>query len=75
MKPSFEQALIEVWREVLVENATMVELGAERYAVRLTPKRRLRQVDFVVEDKEMCGLRQGAMATVEAFAARKRKHG
>jgi hypothetical protein len=45
MKPSFEQALIEVWREVLVENATMVELGTERYAVRLTPKRRLREVD------------------------------
>ena len=72
---SFEQVLIEVWRQVLVENADAVELGTERYSVRLTPKRRLRQVDFVVEDKEMCGLKQGAMAKVEAFAGRKRKHG
>jgi hypothetical protein len=24
MKPSFEQALIEVWRQVLVENADVV---------------------------------------------------
>jgi len=47
MAISFEQVLIEVWRQVLVENANIVELGAERYPVRLTPKRRLREVDFV----------------------------
>jgi hypothetical protein len=58
MNSSFEQALIEVWREVLVENATMVELGAERYAVRLTPKRHLREVDFVFEGENIRGLEQ-----------------
>jgi hypothetical protein len=46
MASSFEQALIEVWRQVLVENADIVELGTERYPVRLTPKRLLREVDF-----------------------------
>jgi len=42
---SFEQASIDVWRQVLVENAEIVVLGIERYPVRLTPKRRLRQED------------------------------
>jgi hypothetical protein len=30
MAVSFEQALIEVWRQVLVENADVIELDAER---------------------------------------------
>jgi hypothetical protein len=33
MNSSFEQALIEVWRQVLVEDAKVVELGTERGAV------------------------------------------
>ncbi len=28
MKSSFEQTLVEVWRQALVENAKVVELGA-----------------------------------------------
>jgi hypothetical protein len=55
---SFEQALIEVWRQTLVENAKTVELGSERYPVRTTPKRGLRQVDFVFEGNEIRGLEQ-----------------
>jgi hypothetical protein len=47
MNPSFEQTLIEVWRQALVENAKVAELGKECYPVRRTPKRGLRQVDFV----------------------------
>ena len=58
MELSFEQALIEVWRQTLVENADVVELGAERYPVRLTPKRRLREVDFVFEGNKIRGLEQ-----------------
>jgi len=42
MAISFEQAVIDVWRQALVENAEVVVLGTERYPVRLTPKRRLR---------------------------------
>jgi hypothetical protein len=75
VKSPFEQTLIEVWRQSLVENATVVELDGSPYPVRRTPKRHLWQVDFVIEDKEICGLKQGAMAKVEAFAGRKRKHG
>src|SRR6267378_1702652 len=58
MNPSFEQTLVEVWRQALVENANFVELGKERYAVRKTPKRGMRQVDFVFDGKEIRGLEQ-----------------
>jgi hypothetical protein len=58
MKLSFEQALIEVWRQALVENAKTVELGSERYPARSTPKRGLRQVDFTFEGHEIRGLEQ-----------------
>jgi hypothetical protein len=55
---SFEQTLAEVWRQVLVENADVVELGTKRYPVRKTPKRGLRQVDFVFDGREIRGLEQ-----------------
>ena len=55
---SFEQTLIEVWRQALVENAKVVELDKERYSVRRTPKRGLRPVDFVFDGKEIRGLEQ-----------------
>ena len=58
MKSSFEQTLIEVWRQALVENANVVALGKERYPVRRTPKRGLRQVDFVLDGNEIRGLEQ-----------------
>jgi hypothetical protein len=58
MNPSFEQALIEVWRQVLVENAEVVVLGTEHYPVHSTPKRRLRQVDFVLDGNQIRGLEQ-----------------
>ena len=58
MDSSFEQALIEVWRQALVENAKVIVLGTERYPVRSTPKRRLREVDFTFEGQEIRGLEQ-----------------
>ena len=58
MAISFEQALTEVWRQVLVENADVVVLEAERYPVRLTPKRHLREMDFTFDGNEIRGLEQ-----------------
>jgi hypothetical protein len=55
---SFEQTLVEVWRQTLVENAVVVVLGAAHYPVRLTPKRQLREVDFVFERNDIRGLEQ-----------------
>ena len=58
MALSFEQALIEIWRQTLVQNADVVKLGADRYPVRLTPKRHLRQVDFGFDGNKIRGLEQ-----------------
>jgi hypothetical protein len=58
MAISFEQALIDVWRQVLVENAKVVVLETERYPVRLTPRRHLLEVDFNFDGNEIRGLEQ-----------------
>ncbi len=58
MAISFEQVLIDVWRQVLVENAKVVVLETERYPVRLTPRRHLREVDFIFDGNEIRGLEQ-----------------
>jgi hypothetical protein len=55
---SFEQALIDIWRQVLVENADVVALGEERYPVHSTPRSHRRQVDFVFEGSKIHGLEQ-----------------
>jgi hypothetical protein len=60
MAISFEQTLIEVWQQVLIENAHVVEVGTEHYPVRLTPKRHLREVDFLFEGNKIRGLEQNA---------------
>ena len=58
MNASFEQTLSDVWRQVLVENASVVELGGKRYSVRTTPRKGLRQVDFIFDENEIRGLEQ-----------------
>jgi hypothetical protein len=58
MTPSYEQTLVDVWRQVLVENASVVGLSGKSYSVRITPRKRLRQVDFVFDENEIRGLEQ-----------------
>ena len=58
MAISFEETLIDVWRQVLVENVDVVLLGTKRYPVRLNAKRRLREVDFVFDGNEIRGIEQ-----------------
>jgi hypothetical protein len=58
MNASFEQTLVDVWRQVLFENATVVQLDGNRYPVRITPRKGLRQVDFVFDGNEIRGLEQ-----------------
>ena len=56
--PELEEILIDVWRQALVDGAKYVQLGDEKYPVRETSRRRLKQVDFRFEDKELRGLEQ-----------------
>ena len=58
MALSFEQALVEVWRQVLVENAKSVRLGSDIYPARRTQKRGLRQIDFEIDSEAFRGLGQ-----------------
>lgn len=55
---TWEEALVKVWREALVEGAAEVELGGQRFAVRETPRKRLRQVDFEFDGQPVRGLEQ-----------------
>ena len=55
---TFEEALLEVWRQSLVETSSTVTLGTARFPVRLTPKSKLRQVDFAFDGMELRGLEQ-----------------
>jgi hypothetical protein len=55
---TFDETLIEVLRQTFAEGAQAVVLGTERYPIVRTSKRRLRQVDFVFEGKEIRGLEQ-----------------
>jgi len=47
-----------LWRQALVEGAAEVELDGKRFAVRETPRKRLRQVDFEFEGQPLRGLKQ-----------------
>ena len=58
MNSSFEQALVEVWRQVLIEKANVLELDGKQYPIRITPRKGLRQVDFIFEGNEIRGLEQ-----------------
>jgi hypothetical protein len=56
--PELERILISVWRQALVDGAKYVEVNGVKYPVRTTSKRKLRQVDFRFEDRELRGLEQ-----------------
>ena len=52
------QVLISVWRQTLIDGAKHVLINDERYPVKMTAKRGLKQVDFRFEDRELRGLEQ-----------------
>jgi hypothetical protein len=58
MPISLEDTLLTVWRQSLVENKKTVALEGESFPVRSTVKRKLKQVDFQFEGKDLRGLEQ-----------------
>jgi hypothetical protein len=54
---SFDETLIEVWRQVLVDDAKEVILGAEKYTV-CTTSNNLREVQFEFAGKYIRGLEE-----------------
>ncbi len=55
---TLEEALVTVWRAALVDGAASVELNGQTYPVSETPRKHLRQVDFVFEGQALRGLEQ-----------------
>lgn len=58
MSASFESVLLSVWQQLLVDKKKTVELDGETYPVRQTSKRKLKQIDFRFEDRDLRGLEQ-----------------
>jgi hypothetical protein len=58
MSVSLEDALLTVFRQSLLENKKTVSLEAASFPVRFTAKRKLIQVDFRFEGRELRGLEQ-----------------
>lgn len=60
MAQRLEDALISVWRQVMVENAKTVTLNDESYPVQRTSRSKLREVDFECEGTALRGVEQNA---------------
>ena len=54
----FEAVLIDVWRQVLIEDKSTVTIERRNYPVRRTTRPKLRQVDFAFDGEELRGLEQ-----------------
>jgi hypothetical protein len=58
MPLSLEDALLTVYQQSLVENRKTVSLEEKSFPVRVTAKRKLKQIDFQYEGKDLRGLEQ-----------------
>ena len=58
MAISFEEILVEVYRQLFNSNAGVVKLGTHRYPVRRSHRYHLRQVDFFFEGHDVRGVEQ-----------------
>ena len=58
MPPSLEDVLLTVYRQSLVENKKTLTLEDQNFPVRSTAKRKLKQIDFRFDRRELQGLEQ-----------------
>jgi hypothetical protein len=56
--PAFDQAMLSVWRQMLIDSAKSVTLGDDSFPVRRTAKHKLAHVDFEWEGTSISGLEQ-----------------
>jgi hypothetical protein len=54
----FEERLLSVWRQALVDGQKRITIGGESYPVRRTAKHKLAQIDFEFEGSPVRGLEQ-----------------
>jgi hypothetical protein len=58
MPASLETVLVSVWQQSLIDKKKTVDLDGKSYPVRQTSKSKLKQIDFLFEDRELRGLEQ-----------------
>ena len=58
MSTNLEAILISVWQQVLVDEATTVNVGGQKFRVRKTSRSKLREVDFECDGEKLRGLEQ-----------------
>jgi hypothetical protein len=51
-----EETLLSVWRQAILENLAAVVIDGHSWPVKRTARRRLRQVDFQFDGKDVRGL-------------------
>jgi hypothetical protein len=59
----FDDAVLSVWRQILVDSAKRITLGDDSYPVRRTAKHKLAQVDFEFQGSPVRGLEQNPRTT------------
>jgi hypothetical protein len=69
---NFEETVLSVWSQSLVEELRIVSIEGVEFPVRSTPKQKLKQIDFRFEGKEYRGLEQNPN-TKSRWAAMARK--
>jgi hypothetical protein len=55
---TLEEAMAAVWRAALLEDKKEVELEGQKFAVRETPRKKLREVDFMFSGQVLRGVEQ-----------------
>lgn len=55
---SFDDILIPVWRQALVDRLEQIRINGQVFPVRRTSKKRLLQVDFFLDGERVRGLEQ-----------------
>ena len=56
--PELQEVLICVWKQALVDGSKFFQIDGEKYPVKTTSKRRLKQVDFRFDGHQLRGLEQ-----------------
>ncbi len=53
-----EEVFLAVWRQVLLEEKKVVAVADDTFSVLITPKQKLKHINFQLDDRNLRGLEQ-----------------